>query len=249
MPQGKDIGVVLSKKNSGEADHICSIYTKNSGKETFIFRGLKKSTKRPRTASEPGSILNIIYYNGRDGRINTISEFDILKNHSAIRKNSEKIFSLYFILELVDLTTGLSDPNSKIFNLLSAGIETLYNTQNPKHFIIFFTIQYLMLQGVLPDISRCVWCGNNDAKALLIDDEKLRVSCLICTDLNSALVKTKGTEFMNECVKNKFNKISCENYSDNDIGSGLTTIIRYINHYFSIRLKTESFLTNTNSKL
>ncbi|MCL1832910.1 MAG: DNA repair protein RecO, partial [Leptospirales bacterium] len=188
MPQEKDIGVVLSKKNSGEADHICSIYTKNSGKDKFIFKGLKKSTKRPRTASEPGSILNIIYYNGREGRINTISEFDILANYSAIRKSSEKIFSLYFILELVDLTTGLSDTNSKIFNLLYAGIETLYNTQYPKHFVIFFTIKYLMLQGVFSDISRCSWCGNSDPKTLVIDTDKLRVSCLICTDLSSALI-------------------------------------------------------------
>jgi len=242
MSQEKDTGVVLSKKNSGEADHICSIYTKSSGKEKFIFKGLKKSTKRPRTASEPGSILNIIYYSGRDGTMNTVSEFDILTNNSPIRKNSEKIFSLYFILELVDLTTGLSDPNSKIFNLISAGIDTLYNTGYPKHFIIFFTVKYLMLQGVFTDISRCSWCGNNDAKTLVIDNDKLRASCLTCTDLSSVLVASRGTEFMNECVKKKFNKIECENYQVNDIDPALTAIIRYINSYFNIKLKTESFL-------
>jgi len=244
MPQEKDTGVVLSKKNSGEADHICSIYTKNSGKEKFIFRGLKKSTKRPRTASEPGSILNFIYYNynGRDGKINTVSEFNILTNHNAIRKNNEKIFALFYILELVDLTTGLSDPNTKIFNLLSAGIETLYNTQKPRHFIIFFTVKYLILQGVLPDISRCSWCGNNNLKALVIDNNQLRASCLNCTDLKSVLVNNKGTEFMNECAENKFNKINCEDYADNDINPVLAIIIRYINHYFNITLKTEAFL-------
>ena len=242
MPQEKDIGVVLSKKNSGEADHICSIYTKTSGKEKFIFKGLKKSTKRPRTASEPGSILNILYYTGREGRINTVSEFDILKNHSAIRKDSEKIFSLYFILELVDLTTGLSDANDKIFTLLSAGIDTLYNTGYPRHFIIFFSITYLMLQGVLPDISKCTWCGNNDPKALVIDNDKLRTSCLNCADLNSISVNNHGTEFMNECTVSKFNRIEYANYTDNDINQVLTAVIRYINSYFSITLKTESFL-------
>jgi DNA repair protein RecO (recombination protein O) len=242
MSQEKDSGVVLSKKNSGEADHICSIYTKTFGKEKFIFKGLKKSTKRPRTGSEPGSILNIIYYSGRGDRINTISEFDILKNHSAIRKDSEKIFSLYFILELVDLTTGLSDPNSKIFNLLSMGIDTLYNTLHPKHFIIFFAIKYLTLQGIFTDISKCNWCGNNDLNALVIDNEKLRVSCSNCADLKSAQVQNRGTRFMIECVQNKFNKIECENYSEKDIIPALTIIIRYINSYFNITLKTEAFL-------
>ena len=105
MSQEKETGIVLSKKSSGEADNICCIFTKNSGKDRFVFKGLKKSTKRPRTASEPGSILDIIYYSGKAGSFNTISEFDILATHSLIRKSSEKIFSLYFILELVDLTT------------------------------------------------------------------------------------------------------------------------------------------------
>jgi DNA repair protein RecO (recombination protein O) len=243
MSQEKETGIVLSKKSSGEADNICTIFTKNSGKDRFIFKGLKKSAKRPRTASEPGSILDIIYYTGKAGSFHTISEFDILAIHNSIRKSSDKIFSLYFILELTDLTTGPADPNTKIFNLLSAGIETLADTMYPKHFAVFFTIKYLLLQGVFPDTEKCSWCGNSDTGKLIVENSGLRVSCINCTDFKSAAVRSKGTEFINQCVKLKLDKIDCSNYPEKEILSILTILIEYINSYYNIKLKSGSMLT------
>ncbi|MBU1024131.1 recombination protein O N-terminal domain-containing protein [bacterium] len=37
MSQQRETGIVLSKQSSGEADNICTIYTKNSGKDRFVF--------------------------------------------------------------------------------------------------------------------------------------------------------------------------------------------------------------------
>jgi DNA repair protein RecO len=248
MSQEKDTGIVLSKKSSGEADNICTIYTKNSGKDRFIFRGLKKSTKRPRTASEPGSILDLIYYTGKSGGYNTISEFDILITFGQIRKSSDKIFSLCYILELVDLTTGLSDPNIKIFNLLSAGIETLSATLFPKHFTVFFTIKYLLLQGVFPDTEKCSWCGNSDPGKLVIENSGFRTSCINCTDLKSAVIRSRGTEFINQCIRLKLDKIECGSFPDKEILSALEALIEYINSYYGIKLKTGSMLTRPASE-
>ena len=243
MSQEKDTGIVLSKKSSGEADNICSIYTRNSGKDRFVFKGLKKSTRRPRSASEPGSILELIYYTGKPGGLNTVSEFDIITTYSSIRKSSDKIFSLYYILELVDLTTGFGDPNGRIFNLLSAGIETLSSTLSPKHFTVFFTIKYLLLQGVFPDTEKCSWCGNTDREKLVIENAGFRTSCINCTDFKSASVRSRGTAFINQCVKLKLDKIECGDFSENEVITVLTHLIQYINSYYSIKLKTGSMIT------
>jgi len=243
MSQERDTGIVLSKKSSGEADYICSIYTKNSGKNLFIFRGLKKSTRRPRTASEPGTILDIVYYNGKAGGYNTISEFDILKNYNSIRKSSDKIFSLYYILELADRTTGFSDTNTGIFNLLSSGIETLDGTMYPKHFAVFFTVRYLVTQGVFPETGKCSWCGETDRNKLVIENRTLRTACINCTDLKSAALTGRGTSFINLCVNRKLDRIECRDYPEKEIIPALAILIDYINSYYSIRLKTASMLT------
>lgn len=241
MSQERETGIVLSKQSSGEADNICSIYTKNSGKDRFVFRGLKKSTKRPRTASEPGTILDLVYYTGKSGS-STISEFDILSNFNSIRKSSRKIYSLYFILELVDRTTGFSDPNSRIFSLLSAGIETLSTTEFPGHFTLFFAIKYLLLQGVFPDTEKCSWCGNTDSGKLVIENSSFRTSCINCTDIKTAAIRSRGTELINQCVKLKLDKIDSAGYTDKDVISALSLTIEYINSYYSIKLKTGSML-------
>jgi len=244
MTQKRDNGIVLSKKSSGEADNICSIYTKNSGKDKFIFKGLKKSLKRPRTASEPGSILELIYYTGKSGSFNTVSDFDILKTHNSIRKSTEKNFTLYFILELIDLTTGFEDPNIKIFNLLSAGIETLSSTRHTKHFTLFFAIKYLLLQGVFPDTEKCSWCGNSDPKKILIEKAGFRTSCLNCTDFKSVAIGSRETEFINQCVKLKLDKIDCSGFPEKEIFTILIFLIEYINSYYGIKLKTGSIIIN-----
>lgn len=243
MSQEKETGIVLSKKSSGEADEICCIYTRNSGKDNFIFRGLKKSTKRPRSASEPGSILELIYYTGKTGKINTVSEFNILTTYNSIRKSSDKIFSLYFILELIDSTTGFSDSNIRIFSLLSAGIETLSGSSYPKHFTVFFTIKYLLLQGIFPETLKCTWCGNSDIENLVIENNLFRTSCINCTDMKSAVIGTRGTCFINQCVKLKLDKIECGNFPDKDIITIISVLIEYINTYYGIKLKTGSMLT------
>lgn len=242
MSQEKETGIVLSRKDSGEADNICSIYTKNSGKEKFIFRGLKKSGKRPRTASEPGSVLNMIFYTGNNGNFNTISEFDLLNNNSSIRKSSHRIFSLFYILELVDLTTGMADPNMKIFNLLSAGIETLAQTPYVKHFTVFFTVKYLLLQGVFPGTEQCSWCGTSSPEKLVLENQGFKISCIDCSDSRSPAVFSRGIEFINQCVKLKLDKIDCSRYSENEVHYILINLINYIQHYYNINMKTESML-------
>ena len=243
MSQERDAGIVLSKKSSGEADNICTIYTRNSGKERFAFRGLKKSTRRPRTASEPGTILDLIYYTGKAGNIHTVSEFDILTSFNSIRKESRKIYALYFMLELTDMTTGFSDPNSKIFSLLSAGIRTLSETIYPEHFTIFFTVKYLLLQGIFPDTGRCSWCGNENADEIFIENNSFRASCINCTSPESGALMKNGTGFINQCVNLKLDKIDCALYPGKDINPALTILIEYINSYYNIKMKTGSMLT------
>ena len=243
MTEYKDTGIVLSRRDSGEADNICTIYTKSAGKECFVFRGLKKSVKRPRTGSEPGTVLDMIYYSGSSGNFNTISEFDILINNSLIRSSGEKIFSLFYILELVERTTGRADSNIGIFNLLSSGIDTLSQTSRVKHFTVFFTIRYLLLQGVFPAALKCSWCGEPGCDKLFIEIPEFRVSCTACSDPGTSSLGGRFIEFINQCVNLKLDRIDCGRYSERDMHLLIIKLIDYIQRYFSIKLKSESMLT------
>lgn len=241
MSRQKTRGIVLSRTLSGEADYICSIYTKDIGRERFIFKGIRKSRKRPRSASEPGTVLDIIYYTGNSAALNTVSEFDITASTLSIRKNTDSIFSLYYMVELIDSTTGFGDSNERIYSLLCAGIDTLAKTEYPLHFIIFFTARYMALQGIMPEVSSCSWCGGTGGEELFIDPVSLRASCSACSGGGRAL-GSDASYYLHESLSNKFTKIDLGRYRKESIYPLLYSLTAYVENYFGIKIKSAEML-------
>lgn len=241
MSRQKTRGIVLSRTLSGEADYICSIYTKDLGRERFIFKGIRKSQKRPRSGSEPGTILDIVYYTGISGSLNTVSEFDITASTLPIRKSSDSIFSLCYMVELIDSTTGFGDSNERIYTLLSAGIDSLAKTEHPLHFIIFFTARYMALQGIMPEITSCSWCGCDGSNGLFIDPVSLRASCSGCS-VGGKSLSSDAANYIYESLSNKFSKIDLQKYSSGSLSPLLYALTAYIENYFSIKLKSADML-------
>ena len=113
----KITGIVLSSKQLGEADYVCSIYTKEYGKRDFIFKGLQKSKRRPQIVSEPGIIADIIYYYHQNKNSYIVNEYNILKDNSDIRDDLKKIYLLYFLVNearIEPLLTHLREEASAI---------------------------------------------------------------------------------------------------------------------------------------
>ena len=244
MSRQKTRGIVLSRTLCGEADYICSIYTKDLGREKFIFKGIRKSQKRPRSGSEPGTILDIVYYTGVSGTLNTESEFDIAASTLPLRKSSDSIFALYFMVELIDSTTGFGDINEKLYTLLCAGIDSLAKTGNPLHFIVFFTARYMDLQGIMPEITSCSWCGCDGSSGLFIDPSSLRASCGLCSGGAKAL-DGKAADYLHQCLSKKFTKIDLQQYHNAVLPPLLYSLTAYIENYFGIKLKSAEMLGKT----
>jgi len=241
MSRQKTRGIILSRTLSGEADYICSIYTKDLGRERFIFKGIRKSQKRPRSGSEPGTILDLVYYTGVSGTINTVSEFDITASTLPIRKRSDSIFSLYYMVELIDSTTGFGDINDRIYSLLCAGIDSLSKTEHPVHFIIFFTARYMALQGIMPEITSCSWCGCDGNNGLFIDPVSLRASCGSCSGGGKSL-NSEAADFLHQCLSFKFTKIDLQQYNNSSISPLFYTLTSYIENYFGTKIKSAEML-------
>jgi len=236
MSQSRTRGIVLSKTLSGEADYICSIYTKDQGKGKFVFKGLKKSSRRPRSAAEPGTILDLIFYSGNSGAFNTVSEFDIAASYCAIRRSSESIFALYYMVELVDSTTGSGDGNTGIYSLLSAGIDTLSKTGHPVHLLAFFTARYMELQGILPDTDVCSWCGKRDV--ISIDPGTLRMSCAGCADTVNRGISGDAALYLRESRNKKFSDIDNSRFGPESVWPLLHTLTAFVENYFGIKIRS-----------
>ncbi len=149
----KTEGIVLSSKKINDADVISSIYTKKFGLHDFIFKGIKKSKHRSKTATEPGVEVNILFYYKENKNIFTANEFKVINYGFELYKNLDRIYHLSFILEIVKKTVGHNHTDLKIYNLLQSALIALNETENVSLLTAFFIIHLLKTEGIAFDTN------------------------------------------------------------------------------------------------
>lgn len=233
----KSSGIVLSSRDSGESDILCQVLTSDRGKEKFIFKGLKKSRKRGRSAADPGTILTVIYYR-HDGReVQVVSDFSIDNSFPGIRENLDKIYQLHYLLEIVEKTVGFNDENAALYRLLAAGICELEKSPAGTALPLFFTIHLLRLHGILPDMDRCSACGAGDYARFSLDLSDLH---LLCSDCGAAprYLDQNSKEFLHASLRKKFSLMNPGVYQTGALKDLLFDLIRFMESYFHIDIKT-----------
>lgn len=245
----KTTGIALSSHDSGEADLLCNYYTREFGKRRFIFKGLKKSRRRPRSAAEPGAVARLVYYYHRDRETHVVNEFSVERFYPSITENLSKIMHLCYILESVEKTSGYDMPDGATYTLLSSGIEALSRTEHAPHLSSFFILRLLKNQGLIAEPERCGICGSGEFSTFKMDMDDFSPVCGKCLGSIPANGRTVGglmrgsaRRYMLECLAGKFNRIECERFGGDDVLDILFSASLFIEAYFHTELKSKQFI-------
>ncbi|MBN2040834.1 MAG: DNA repair protein RecO [Spirochaetes bacterium] len=241
----KSTGIVLSSRSANEADYFCTILTKEFGKRDFVFKGLRKSKKRSLVISEPGTVASFVYYFHEDKKSYIVNEHNIIKHMLNIKDDLKKIYLLYFLVSLVEKTTGYNDCNKSIFELTAAGIDNIPAVKYPEHLSVFFLLHLLRMQGILPDFNRCKICAKENYKGFFIDTNDFQPVCIGC--INSIKNKTIsfGSSIKNyiiESLKKKYSLIDYSLYSSASVLNLLFSMTLFIEDYYHIKIKPKDLL-------
>lgn len=242
MPLLSTDGIVLTRRLSGESDFICSIYTRDQGRKPFIFKGLKKTRKRPVSLSEPGSVVRITYYSKENSTISTVASFEPVFLAPGIRKDAMKIHSLYYMVELVEKTSGEGDSASGLYKLISSGIEALEKTVQVMHFNLFFTLRYMAMQGILPGYGRCIHCGSVDASSYDVESYTLNFTCSSCSEYEGSDISGGTAIFMRRSASERFSSIETADVPENEVTLLLMKTAGFIENYYGFRFKSLDML-------
>lgn len=153
-------GIVLARKNYGEADRILSVYSKSYGRVSFIAKGSRRPKSKKRGHIE---VFNHIRFQAAVGRgLDIMTEAEIIDNFSGVRKSLKKISLAYYLSEVIGRITHEGEPNLELFNLISESFGKLKTTNRLKKLRLEFISDLLILLGYWPK-----------GKILLSPDEKL----------------------------------------------------------------------------
>lgn len=146
----KTEGIILKRKNIGEADRIVTVFTREYGKLRLIAKGIRKVASRRAPHLEVFTRVRLVVHAGKT--LESISEAEPIDIYALVRKDLARVSMAYYLCELTDSLVAEKQEHGEVFDLLSRGLEALGG--GPIHGIYAvskkFTLELLWMLGFLP---------------------------------------------------------------------------------------------------
>ena len=114
-------GIILKRKNVGEADRIVTIFTKEHGKIRAIAKGIRKMTSRRAPHLEIFMRVQVMVHTGKT--MESISEVTPIEVYEDIRTDLSRVSIAYYLCELIDSLMPEKQEHADVFTLLTQALE------------------------------------------------------------------------------------------------------------------------------
>lgn len=153
-------GIVLKRRNSGEADRNLTIFTRQRGKVRVLAKGIRRIKSRRAAAVE---LLNYSkFFLSESKGFYSLNEAEVIKSFPALKENLAMISYSYRLSEVVDRFFSEEEEARKAFDLLIEILEALDSCPNPiqaKFLTHAFEVKILDKAGFRPQLSTCSKCS------------------------------------------------------------------------------------------
>lgn len=109
-------GIVLKRRNVGEADRILTVLTRQQGKIQVKAVGVRKITSKRSSHIEPLNHVTMSLYKGKG--MSVLTEIATRESFGTLKEDLQKIGFAYHLCELVDGLCPEGQENSQVFDLL-----------------------------------------------------------------------------------------------------------------------------------
>lgn len=116
-------GIVIKRKNTGEADRMLTVFTKKFGKMRVLARGVRKiSSKRGPHIEVFSHVIATIH---KSQSQDTLTEVSPVASFEEIRNDLERVGAAYYLCELIDGLLPIEQPHEEVFSLLADAFTAL----------------------------------------------------------------------------------------------------------------------------
>lgn len=148
-------GIILAKKERGEADRVFTVYTKDFGRLALWARSERKIASKLRGGLELLCLSELEFINGKSKK--TITDSFLIERYSVIRKDLRKLRSALRIMETLEETTAKEEQDLTAWNLLLESLSLLNNPLFPptscRLLYYYFFWNLLSHLGWKPDLA------------------------------------------------------------------------------------------------
>lgn len=152
----KTEGVILRRRNVGEADSIFTVYSEREGKFDAVARGVRKAKSHMRGHLEPLTRSRIMVARGRS--LDVFTQAETITGYISLRSDLERGAAAIYCAELVDRFTVAHAEHPALYHLLLETFDAL-EAAAPPHVVRAFELQLLSLMGYELQLDSCTVCS------------------------------------------------------------------------------------------
>lgn len=141
-------GIILARKNYGEADRIVNLYTKDFGRLSLIAKGVRRPKSRKRGHIEIFSLLKLTAARGRG--LDMLLEAELIDSFAELRSDLNKVSLAYFFMEVIGRMVHEEEKNEELYNLILKYLSYLKYDQKLKTLKDNYIVDVLVLLGFWP---------------------------------------------------------------------------------------------------
>ena len=160
MPLHDAQAFVLRTYKLAEADKICVLLTRQSGKLRGIAYGAQKMKSRFGSSLEPFTEVSLTYFEKEGRDLVSISNAEIVQSHFGDASASvEAGAAMSYLSELLCEFLPDHEPNETVYRLVAAALEAFGDGRDLNAVVRYFEVWMLKLAGFYPDLRSCAACS------------------------------------------------------------------------------------------
>lgn len=149
-------GVVLRRRNLGEADSIFTVFSLHEGKFDAVARGVRKAKSRMRGHLEPLTRSTMHLARGRT--LDVFTQVETIAAHGRLRDSLDALTAAIYCCELVDRFTVDRAEQRPVYELLLDLLAALDGGEPPT-VVRYFELHLLAITGYEMRLDACAVCG------------------------------------------------------------------------------------------
>lgn len=141
-------GIIIKRKNYGEADRIITLISKNYGKIILLAKGIRKLSSKKRGHLEIFSRIKFSAVSGNG--MDIMTEASTLDNFDSMRSDLNKVSLGYYFCEVVGKITRDNEEMQTVYSQLSTALKNIETATNLKNHRKKFIFDLLVEMGYWP---------------------------------------------------------------------------------------------------
>ena len=163
MSAEKSDAIVLRVIDFSETSCVVTLMTRDFGKITALAKGARRPKSPFEAALDVLAICRIVFLHKSSGAMDLLTEAKLERRFRSSSSELKRLYSAYYIVELLRSLTEEKDPHPELFEL---ACKTICKFDDPNLDIeevavelMRFELQMLKLLGHSPMLTKCVGCG------------------------------------------------------------------------------------------